>query len=233
MRSDVINDLGMVSSSNLLDEVLETPHDFLGFDHSGYLHNVDDVFTTSSTNMQWEALNKSKELGTISTSPLPTTLSAEMDNFMSSLQNNNFDCLVDTFVRKDIDFVLDMPTPLLPSLTSSQVSTTAAHFSQNKAMNPVQQIFTRMLIDMIRAYPLMMTRRETFPPFVHPYCYLYEGCDTLPQVLTNAMGIAQLFVARTDDTRSFVWATIMAEVQEMVEKVQTCASLLLLVKHRR
>jgi hypothetical protein len=150
--------------------------------------------------------------------PSSTRLSSpslkEMDCFMSLLQpNNDLDFLVDFSPDKPSDFVLPVQPPMSPALT------TVAHFSRNQIMTPVQQIFTTMLIDMIRAYPLMMTRRETFPPFVHPCCYLNDSQDTLPQVLTNCMGLAQLFVARTDDTRPFVWATIMAEVRDIVDKV--------------
>lgn len=93
---------------------------------------------------------------------------------------------------------------------------TPSHFAKNLVKTSLQQIHATMIIDMIYAYPRMMTRRETFPPFIHAYSPVIDTVEdqySLPEHLAHCMGIAQLFVARNDDTRSFVWSTIRAEMR--------------------
>jgi hypothetical protein len=171
-----------------------------------------------ATDLELSSYKKHKELSTIGGTSMPTALSLEMDSFMSLIQPDSFDFATGISTEKGLDYFPVQP-PILTSVSETEISATTVHFSRKKITTPAQHLFTSMLIDMIRAYPLMMTRRETFPPFVHPHCYLYEGCNTFPQVLTNCMGIAQLFVSRTNDTRPFLWTTIMVEVREILNKV--------------
>lgn len=190
----------------------------LNFDQLSDIHDNNDFSISAMTNpipTKSTAILKSPTR----TPSLPS--SEEMNNWMSSLQPTDFDFSIPDFSpEKAVDVVFPMEPLLPPTILCSQVSTEVAHFSRNKIITPMQQIFSSMVTDMIRAYPLMMTRRETLPPFVHPCCYLHDRSDSLPEALTNCMGIAQLFVHRTDDTRPFVWATIRAEVRDLVQKVR-------------
>ncbi|EED19885.1 hypothetical protein TSTA_031440 [Talaromyces stipitatus ATCC 10500] len=210
--------LEQVSTSNLLGHGLD--RDSLGLLRPGDMPDLDSdgLFTMPATEFNWGG-SRHKEISSVGDLQMPTTFSSDLDTYMSLLQSDDLDLTSDTSTSKTLDLILpaQVSTPL--SIPSTEISTTRVHFSRNKIVTPAQQLFTSMLVDMIRAYPLMMTRRETFPPFVHPHCYLYEGCDTFPQVLTNCMGIAQLFVSRTDDTRPFVWTTVMAEVRSVLTKV--------------
>ncbi|KAL6406989.1 Fatty acyl-CoA reductase [Ilyonectria robusta] len=61
----------------------------------------------------------------------------------------------------------------------------------------------------------MMLRRQTFPPFIHPHWH--KPC--LPEKLASCMSIAQLFVARTPETRLFLWRIIEAEEQRFRDEV--------------
>ncbi|KAH8683386.1 hypothetical protein BGZ60DRAFT_368473 [Tricladium varicosporioides] len=106
-------------------------------------------------------------------------------------------------------------TTIIETSPSSEIST-SGHFTKNSIKTGIQQICATIIIDMIYAYPRMMTRRETLPPFMHPYSPVTDNNDDqnkLPEHLANCMGIAQLFAARSDDTCSFVWATIRAEIR--------------------
>lgn len=213
------NVLEPIPISKVLEEVLDG--DLAGFDPSRHMLSDDTngFPAVSATNSDVDSFAKHKELNIIGDAPMSSTLSSEMDNFMSFLQPDSFDLSSGINIEKGQNDVPVQP-PLYSSFSGTEVATTkTVHFSQKQIITPAQQLFTSMLIDMIRAYPLMMTRRETFPPFVHPHCYLYEGCNTFPRVLTNCMGIAQLFVSRTNDTRPFLWTTILAEVRDMLSKV--------------
>jgi hypothetical protein len=74
---------------------------------------------------------------------------------------------------------------------------------------------SRVIMQMLYAYPQMMLRRQTFPPFIHPHWHL----KTLPETLGNCVGISQLFAARTPETQPFLWRMVAAEEERFREKV--------------
>ncbi|EXM12293.1 Zn(2)-C6 fungal-type DNA-binding domain [Fusarium oxysporum f. sp. vasinfectum] len=76
---------------------------------------------------------------------------------------------------------------------------------------------SRVIMQMLYAYPQMMLRRQTFPPFIHPHWHL----KTLPETLGNCMSIGQLFAARTPETQSFLWRMVAAEEGRFREKLHT------------
>lgn len=83
------------------------------------------------------------------------------------------------------------------------------------------QVFTTskfaagLLSQAISAFPQMMLRRQTFPPFIHAHWHL----PSLPETLANCMSIAQLFATRTTETRPFLWRTIGTEVKRLQDEV--------------
>ena len=78
----------------------------------------------------------------------------------------------------------------------------------------VAQHSAKYIVQTLRAYPRMMLRKSTFPPFIHPHWHGH-----LPAPLANCMSIAQMFSTRTADTSPFVWRTIMMEQQRLANEV--------------
>ncbi|KAF4987992.1 hypothetical protein FGRMN_10040 [Fusarium graminum] len=74
---------------------------------------------------------------------------------------------------------------------------------------------SRVIMQTLYAYPQMMLRRQTFPPFIHPHWHEKR----LPDTLGNCMSIAQLFAARTPETQPFLWRMIDAEEEHFREKL--------------
>ncbi|RVX70531.1 hypothetical protein B0A52_05182 [Exophiala mesophila] len=72
-----------------------------------------------------------------------------------------------------------------------------------------------IIIQALRAFPTMMLRRETFPWFIHPQSQLLSTSPSpnacLPEALSTCMSIAQMFLSRTSETRSFHRQMINAE----------------------
>lgn len=62
---------------------------------------------------------------------------------------------------------------------------------------PRHQASAMFLLDMIRGIPHMMSRRETFPAFIHGQWHKPE----LPTTFANCMRISQLFLARSTTPR--------------------------------
>ena len=119
------------------------------------------------------------------------------------------------------------PTSIIAATTGTLLSSQifiSGHFSRKNAKTSVQETHTTMIINMIYAYPRMMTRRETLPPLMHAYSWNVDTKDDenrLPVHLTNCMGVAQLFAVRSADTSAFVWATIRAEIRKFKKRLHT------------
>ncbi|RGP70903.1 ATP-dependent dna helicase pif1 [Fusarium sporotrichioides] len=82
---------------------------------------------------------------------------------------------------------------------------------------PSLQHASRVVMQMLYAYPRMMLRRQTFPPFIHPHWHQ----EHLPEALGNCMSIAQLFASRTPETMPFLWKIIAAEQGRFRDKLST------------
>lgn len=87
--------------------------------------------------------------------------------------------------------------------------------------DPVAQQNATYILQMIRPYPSMMTRKDTLPPFIHSCLGSSDLGLAFPEPLANCLSIARMFVWRTPETRDFVWKTIWAEQRRLAEKVQT------------
>ncbi|KPA39168.1 atp-dependent dna helicase pif1 [Fusarium langsethiae] len=82
---------------------------------------------------------------------------------------------------------------------------------------PSLQHASRVVMQMLYAYPRMMLRRQTFPPFIHPHWHQ----EHLPEALGNCMSISQLFASRTPETMPFLWKIIAAEQDRFRDKLST------------
>ncbi|KAF2489434.1 hypothetical protein BU16DRAFT_622951 [Lophium mytilinum] len=71
------------------------------------------------------------------------------------------------------------------------------------------EMSSQFLIRIIRSYPEMMLRRETFPPFIHPQYRTSSG--DIPETLANCMSVAQMFTTRTKESKNFMWRAIQME----------------------
>jgi len=181
-------------------------------------------------------------VGYMALSGKPTTMTAsttpaDEDSFMSFLHDtvnhtttnsitNGFDFQLDEYNHsrgKESQLVASPPSPttisiVRPSPTATYASSdvvSLCHFAKTPFQS-AHKACASIIIDMIHAYPRMMLRRETFPPFVHAYsptADTEDDANRLPLYLTNCMGIAQLFAVCNNDTRPFVWATIRAEMR--------------------
>ncbi|CAM1508646.1 Fc.00g054940.m01.CDS01 [Cosmosporella sp. VM-42] len=97
-------------------------------------------------------------------------------------------------------------------ISLSRSTTTLIHLRHG---NPASKYAASLISNILSAFPQMMLRRQTFPPFIHPYWY----SSTLPEKLSVCMSIAQLFAARTPETRPFLWRVIETEEQRFRDEM--------------
>jgi len=64
------------------------------------------------------------------------------------------------------------------------------------------------ILDGLRSYPVMMTRRKTFPPIIHRY---YDPATNLPTALFACSDIARMFVSAPHGQRKDVWLRVSAQ----------------------
>ncbi|KAM0221331.1 hypothetical protein ACHAQD_005234 [Fusarium lateritium] len=143
-------------------------------------------------------------------------LSLELDGF-----TNQFDSPLNT-ISTDIpedtgsidllsfDIVNDAQIQARPQTLSSKGSLARV----SNRLSSLQRA-SRVIMQMLYAYPQMMLRRQTFPPFIHPHWHE----ERLPETLSNCMSIAQLFAARTPETEPFLWRTISTEEERFRENL--------------
>ncbi|KPM45832.1 hypothetical protein AK830_g686 [Neonectria ditissima] len=112
----------------------------------------------------------------------------------SSTQNTNLSAPS----RSDAEFLARLPIP-----------------------EPISHVTTNMITEMLLAFPQMMLRRETFPPFIHGHWYCPPNAAelSLPEPLANCMAIAQVFASQNPENKQFLWRTIKAEQHSFIEKV--------------
>ncbi|KAK9481971.1 hypothetical protein V1527DRAFT_486132 [Lipomyces starkeyi] len=86
--------------------------------------------------------------------------------------------------------------------------------------DPVSKFTANIVMQMLCAFPQMMLRRETLPPFIHGHWYRPSDAteSSLPKPLVNCMGLAQVFASRNLETRPFLWRTVKAEQRSSAEK---------------
>lgn len=102
-------------------------------------------------------------------------------------------------------------------LTPISAPTDLTHLRQG---NPVLKHAATLIMHMSCSFPQMMLRRATFPPFIHPR--RHEAA--LPDKIAGCMAVAQLFVARTPETRGFLWRTIFAEARGFEAELATASA---------
>jgi hypothetical protein len=78
--------------------------------------------------------------------------------------------------------------------------------------DPLSRNSAQLIFETLRAVPLQMARRETFPCFIHPH---WEPMR-LPEPIAICMRIAQLFSTRTPDITPFLWRTIVAQSRHIM-----------------
>jgi hypothetical protein len=81
-------------------------------------------------------------------------------------------------------------------------------------LDPVAQHSATLVMQALQAFPRMMLRKPTFPPFIHPSCHRYP----LPEPLALCMGIAHVFVSPSVETRSFLWQSVEREQLRLVDQ---------------
>jgi hypothetical protein len=94
--------------------------------------------------------------------------------------------------------------------------------------DPVSHATATVLMQTLRAFPQMMLRRETLPPFIHGHWYRLSSARelSLAEPLINCMGIAQVFASHNAESKSFLWRTIKMEQRSFIEKVRSLLSFL-------
>jgi hypothetical protein len=92
--------------------------------------------------------------------------------------------------------------------------------------DPVKNCTASVAMQMLRAFPQMMLRRETFPPFIHGHWFRPMSAmePSLPEPLVNCMGVAQVFVSHNPETRPFLWRMIQSEQSSTAKKVRSAGS---------
>ncbi|KAB5527931.1 hypothetical protein GE09DRAFT_975301 [Coniochaeta sp. 2T2.1] len=198
-----------ILASSDMQTVLDPGTFFGSFDISGNSSDVLQTYTTPQATRQlhrmsppswiWSPTSIQPRMGTLEQAPWSTWLSA-----------------------------VNISTPLLtPELNQALAWTEGqemvATLQLIRSPSPVVQHSTRLIIQGLRAYPMMMLRRETLPPFIHPYWHI-RHMPALPESLSTCMSIAHMYAFRSEETKPFLWRTIQAEDERFLAQRRTMSA---------
>lgn len=107
-------------------------------------------------------------------------------------------------------------TTLLSSIPSKDIRKSLLPKSFGKCGSAMSADFLTRIVE---AYPAMMLRPETFPPFIHPIWISKDGHRYLPEALVNCMTISKMFVNRGEGNNKFLWRTIRMEQDRIWQEV--------------
>jgi hypothetical protein len=136
-----------------------------------------------------------------------------------------FDSFSQPATPPNLDFLYLQSFTQLQALNSSPPTTHLMRsFTPKPITKPGSQSSAIILIQILKSYPKMMTRRETFPPFIHPY-HLSDlssnsaiSDETIPEALLNCMAISKLFYGDKGG-RKLLWSIIRMEQERLFSEV--------------
>ncbi|KAM7209269.1 hypothetical protein V8F06_014886 [Rhypophila decipiens] len=111
-------------------------------------------------------------------------------------------------------------TPLTISPSTPVIHPTILTLHQNPHVatrtNTATRYSLQSIIRGLRSYPLMMTRKETFPPLIHPHLLAMSsssgtGCPTPRDVISKCMSISHLYALQTPETAAYLWDAILEQ----------------------
>ncbi|KAH8820723.1 hypothetical protein F5884DRAFT_764964 [Xylogone sp. PMI_703] len=112
--------------------------------------------------------------------------------------------------------------PLTSRALTSTLATPALTSLQMSSFNS-RPLFHFFIASMLRGYPSMMLQPNNLPPFIHPLGYGRQGSRDLsfPEPLAICTSIAHMFVARTDQSSTFIYRTIETERQRFMDEMHS------------
>ncbi len=136
---------------------------------------------------------------------LQTTTSPH-SKFWPPMDRNSFPC-------PDTSLIGSIP----PTLSATHL---IRSFAPRKISKPGPRAYKMLLLQILKGYPKMMTRKETLPPFIHPSCIPNSGsAKSLKQdTLTNCVILSTLFCADTGG-RKLLWNMIRMEQERISQNV--------------
>lgn len=120
------------------------------------------------------------------------------------------------------------PADQMTDMMQRSISPMSLHWKAPKVMfqrstqSAEAQMAAIMLGQIICSFPSMMTQRETFPPFIHTKFYsCASDSETMPNILKDCMGLAQMFVSRTKESSGVFWRAVRMEQEKLLSQVST------------
>lgn len=112
--------------------------------------------------------------------------------------------------------------PVLSRPSSLLLQPNSGYLARLPITDPIMQRTATLIMQQLRAFPQMMLRRETLPPFIHAHWNRPSSTTStaLPEPLANCMSIAHLFASRNSETTPFLWRTVKQEQRSFLEKVR-------------
>ncbi|CAG9948022.1 unnamed protein product, partial [Clonostachys rosea f. rosea IK726] len=181
--------------------------------------------------IDWDYLNfEASEMHLLGSSLIDSSLSYQYESPESMMPNELLPPRSNTGILDTCHSTLASPNGLLLSEQASRDKGECAVAGSRQSYSellccipmkdPISNFTANIVMQMLCAFPQMMLRRETFPPFIHGHWHCTESGSVapLPKPLVSCMGLAQVFASYNVDTRPFLWEKIREEQCSSADK---------------
>ena len=187
--------------------------------------NIDDSFNT------WDA-----ELDTFGSEDLswdvmgidPTELLGTNEQYIyrPSTEPTASPAVTDcTSLNSATDEVHRRTVSFLSTTVSTMPNYTLRSFLQRPSTNGRASISASLIRRILSSYPMMMmTRQDSFPPFIHPHSLSLEQESTSIEPLTNCMSLLHMAGSRVPGSRKLFWKNVRLECERLCVEVNLLLS---------
>lgn len=136
-------------------------------------------------------------------------------------EKNDFDLVLSDHQSSSLGIGISPPPMTFLNLPGMRL------FGVRASVTPTQQPIASIILRLLRSYPSMLLRKETFPPFISPLLYTWakQGGGRPLESLINCVNLVQMFKMQTATDRRFVWGLIRVEQERLWSEVRTSHSI--------
>jgi len=163
----------------------------------------------------WDMNRTSYEFvsGSLNHENIPKSLSPNLFDFQSTHFSSTSVPINRPYLIPNQTGFTSIPAPLSANMGCS--------FAPRTTVKASSQVNATILLQILKSYPKMMTRKETCPPFIHPYCFsstTFGNSNTASESLQNCRNLAKLFYSDTGGRR-LLWRMIRMEQERVAQEV--------------
>jgi hypothetical protein len=118
--------------------------------------------------------------------------------------------------RLQVQQTISSPKVLIPTVPTSTLRT----LIQRPNLNTGAQRIANLILYTLKSYPLMMTRDNNLPPFIHPRLISFGAENNNMEPLTNCISLVHMISSGIQGSRKLFWKNVRMECEHLRAEVR-------------